>query len=403
MARKSNYNKKKELDESKFEREKVIAAKTKDKLWTETIKVSELAAYLSCYSRNGVHFDSAKVKDRIEQICNMSNGLLTIDDFRKEPGNSKSMYLFPAKIHGLILTLLDTGYFDNRKNDRLLSTRENLYRELTVNVDLYLQQEDREIVESNPAFANAKCESILSEAITYKIQQLIRETMHSDEVIRVKLLKKNYEKLCELTKENRKEATHVFSSKLVYKQAFDGMKDEEYLKELFGSDNLFSFIIDLLALRLKSKNYDNLEENEKLRYTKLYAKAAELAKDDKLWVELEDVNIEAMVEDLKVKAIEDDKYQRIIRKASEIFDKDDPDEMQLFEDLAYLTKVKFMAKKVTPEDAHVSKKFYEASFTKDIFDLLRELNTFEGDTPELFELRRINAINEIKKNKNLEN
>lgn len=140
MAGTSDYKKQRERDKLKFEKEKVIAAKIKDKLWTETIKVSELAAYLSCYSRNGVHFDTAKVKDRIEEICNMSNGLLNVDDFRKEPGNSKSMYLFPPKIHGLILTLLDTGYFDNRKNERLLSTRENLHRELTVNVDLYLQQ-----------------------------------------------------------------------------------------------------------------------------------------------------------------------------------------------------------------------------------------------------------------------
>lgn len=398
MAGTSDYKKQIERDKLKFQKETAIAAKIKNKLWTETIKASELAAYLSCYSRNGVHFDSAKVKDRIEEICNMSNGLLNVDDFRKEPGNSKSMYLFPPKIHGLILTLLDTGYFDNRKNERLLSTRENLYREITVNVDLYLQQQDREIVESNPAFANAKCESILSEAINYKMQQLIRETMHSDEVIRVKLLKRTYEKLCELTKENEKEATHIFCSKLVYKEAFAGMKDEDYLKELFGADNLLNFIIDLLALRLKSKDYESLDENEKLKYPKLYAKAAELAKNDKLWVELEDVDIEALLEELKVKAVADDKYQRIMIKALEIFDKEDPDEMQLFEDLVYLTRVRFMAKKVTTEGAIVSKKFYEASFAKDIFDLLREFTIFDGDTPVIQEFRRINAVNAIKKN-----
>ena len=46
--------------------------------------------------------------------------LLIADMFRKNKENPKSMFLFQPETHGLLLTILDTGYFDNRKNDRML-------------------------------------------------------------------------------------------------------------------------------------------------------------------------------------------------------------------------------------------------------------------------------------------
>lgn len=395
MGKSSDYLGQIKRENEKDKREKDVAEKTKAKLWKETIKASELAAFLSCYSRNQVHFDSKKVKGRIEEICSMSEGLLEKEDFRKEPGKN-SMYLFVPETHGIILTLLDTEYFDDRKNDRLLSTRENLYRDLTVNVDLYMKPIDRDIVISNPAFANAKCESILSDAINHKIQELLRCVMHTDEVIRVKLLKRTYDKLCQIVSENDKEDTNLWSSKLVYSHTFDDVEDGKYLKALFGADNLFVFLINLLALRLKGKNYEMLSENEKLTYPALYAKAK--TEEDPLWVELEDINIEDLMASQKDAVNLDEKYIDIIIKVSKILDSKDPDELQVLEDLISITQKRFIYKRMNNADKNISKRFYEASFAKDHFDLLNAFANGEFNTKTIHELHRINEVRNLHKN-----
>lgn len=95
--------------------------------------------------------------------------------FVKEPSKSNSKYAFKPEWHGLLLALMDTEYFDNRKNDRLLGTRENKYRDFTVNVEFYLDEKTKEIIKSYPGYMLAACEGIASEAINYRMQTVIRE------------------------------------------------------------------------------------------------------------------------------------------------------------------------------------------------------------------------------------
>lgn len=186
------------------------------------------------------------------------------------------MYYFPPESHGLLLTILDTGYFDDRKNDRKLSTRENLYRDLTVNVDLYLQEDDLEMVRSNPAFTAAKCEGILSEAISFKIQHLIGNAMNSDETIRIQQLRRIYNALRDVEERNSTERNHLFSSKMVYKYAFGetaGISEGVNIyKELFGAENLFDYLICLLAVRMNGLDFQGLKDGEKMNYRTLYQK-----------------------------------------------------------------------------------------------------------------------------------
>lgn len=398
MAGKSDYVKAKQREDTRDEREKALAEKTKLKLWKENIKASELAAYLSYYSRNKVHFDRAKVIDRIEEICQLSGGLLEINDFKRKPITDKSPYIFPPEIHGLLLVLLDCEYFDNRKNNRKLSTRETLYHDLTVNVELYLNDTDKGVVLSNPAFANAKCESMLSEAINGKMHQLIRDAMHADEVIRLKLLKRIYDELSDLVDRNQAESRHIFCSKMVYKHTFTGGQDEDYLMALFEADTLVKFIVDLLAIRLKGKAYKTLAESEKIKYTALYAQAAEQAMEDALWVELGDNSPEQVLEDIKNKAIDDTKYKDLLLKAQKLFDMQDSEELQLYHDLICILQMRFIAKNTTADVIGISKKFYEAAFSKSIYDLLGEFSNFNSDTLILQELRRINQVTKLRRN-----
>ena len=59
VGRESDY---KSQIEKQNETEEELSEKAIKKLHKESLKSSELAAYLSCHSRNGIHFDSKKIK-----------------------------------------------------------------------------------------------------------------------------------------------------------------------------------------------------------------------------------------------------------------------------------------------------------------------------------------------------
>lgn len=399
MGRKSDYQaqitKKKPTEEQ-------IARETVKKLHKEPIKSTELAAYLSCNSRNNIHFDSKKIKGRIAEICKMSGGILTEDMFRKDQNNSRSMFYFPPESHGLLLTILDTGYFDDRKNARKLSTRETLYGDLTVNTELYLQDEDLEMVRSNPAFVAAKCESILSEAINQKMIQIIGNAMNCDETIRIQQLKRIYEVLCGVEDKNATECIHLLSSKLVYKHAFENMEGvsevADYYKALFGADKLFDYLICLLALRMKGLNFESLNEREKMNYQTFYNKVKN--EEDPLWVEIEEIDAERLLNEFEYNADENDRYQYLIQKALNVFDMTNQDEQQLFCDLIYITRLRFMADMMDERDVKTTMKFFEAASQKNAFDVLQILMKEDSvNTPIMEELRRIGRVSKHHRNK----
>ena len=166
MGRISEYKKEQSEEE--------IAKEVESLMYKEPLSAKQMAAYLSKHSRGKIHFDERKVRNRINDICELSDGRIEPKDFVKNPKVKKSKYLFKPEWQGLLMALMDTSYFDDRKNDRLLSTREKLYRDLTVNIDLYLDDRDKEIVKSYPGYKLACCEGKASEAISYDMQSLMR-------------------------------------------------------------------------------------------------------------------------------------------------------------------------------------------------------------------------------------
>lgn len=136
MGRDRDYKREKTEEEYVSEVEKLA--------YKGVLTPKQMAAYLSKYSRKHIHFDEKKVKGRIEEICALSDGLMCVDDFKAKTG--RKPYQFKPEWHGLLFALMDTEYFDNRKNNRLLSTRESLYRDLVVNIEFYLHGKDQEVV-----------------------------------------------------------------------------------------------------------------------------------------------------------------------------------------------------------------------------------------------------------------
>lgn len=380
--------------ETDFEEEKRIAAETKTKIGEETIDAAQMAAFLSCYSRNRVHFSKDKVIDRIGDICKMSKGLIDREQFRLTPGNKKSKYIFKPEVQGILLMLLDTSYFDERKNDRLLSTRENLYRELVVNAKCYLNEMDRKVITTSPQFMNAECESILSEKISFKMQTLIRTIMHSEENVRLKLLMDTYDMLVDTYEKTSRMATHALATKWVYAHKFDDDKNGELYKGLMSADNLICFIIAVLAFRVNYSGVNTLPNGEELTYQNLYAS---VVKEDSYV--LSDVNVKVYKEELAKKINLNEKRNQIYTKVQQVLDDADPEEKSVLNDLQFVLKCHEFWDGLSEDEAKASKKFYEQSMQQDMFDILNKVLNGPYDSPTLQELRRLGELRDLGKKK----
>lgn len=376
--------------ETEFEWEQRIADETKLMIGHENIDATQMAAFLSAYSRNKVHFSKDKVIDRLEDICKMSNGLISKEDFRKMPNNPKSKFVFKPEVQGILLLLLDTGYFDERKNDRLLSTRENLYREIVVNAALYLNDMDEQVITTSPGFMNAACESILSEKINFRMQALIRTIMHADETVRLKLLEDSYETLTELNERAMRVASRALSTKWVYAHAFGQDREGDLYKGLMSADNLLHFIVMVLAFRVKLPGVNTLPNGEPLTCQNLYASVI----TEEPFV-LSDADTKAHCEEIvNEKAVEGDRA-RILEKVSAVLDPENPAEKKALEDFEFVLKCHEYWESLSGDEAKASKRMYEAAMQEDMLDILYKFANGPYDSPAIKELQRLGKLRDL--------
>ncbi len=387
MGRKSEYKVEKT--------EKEIADEVKEKLYKEVLSADEMASYLSIYSRNHIHFDGRKIRDRIDDICNLSNGLLEKKDFVKNPKAQKSKYEFKPEWHGLLMTLMDTEYFDNRHNDRLLSTRETLYRDLVKNIEIYLEHDDKESIKSFPGYLNAECESLASEAIAFQIQELIRTAMHVDEVVRLRLLRRIHNTLNELIAENNEEYNRIWSTKLAYSHRFDDAEDGEFLSALFSADKLPLFIVEMLAFKMKKKVSGVQSKGEQQNYRVLYAQA----RIDNPVELVSESEYEEFKSEINKKSFDNTQFESLIKRIHSIMDMNNPIEKQLCNAFCELAKIYLIRDKINIDELEKSKKIYEAAFKQDMFDLLNEFANGDWNSPTIKELQRIRSLEGVIRNK----
>lgn len=385
MGRDREYKKEKTEEEYVAEVEKLV--------YKGVLTPKQMAAYLSKYSRKHIHFDEKKVKGRIEEICALSDGLMRVDDFKAKTG--RKPYQFKPEWHGLLFALMDTEYFDNRKNNRILSTRESLYRDLVANIEVYLYGKDREIVKSYPGYLNAKCEGIASEQINYQIQNLIRDAMHSDETIRLRLLRRIHDVLNELIEQNGKEISRMWSSKLVYKHTFDDAEDGKFLSSLLYAEKLPIFMAELLALKVNGVTYDELADADRLLYKNIYA-ASQIDEPIPL---LNKEDFAVFFKDINNKADNDNSFENLMERLNTVMNLEDPMEKQLFIDFWNVAQARFVSCKISEEELSKSKKFFESAMQADRFDLLNEFANGDWDSPVITELQRITSQEALLKNK----
>ncbi|WP_160678047.1 hypothetical protein [Clostridium sp. C8-1-8] len=375
MGRKPDYMKGKIESKSK----KICPEDVKAKMGKEPLTIKEVAAYLNKYSICHKEYTEKTIKNYIEAICEDSSGLLKVSDFKENLKRVKSKYLIKPEVQCLLMVILDSEYFDGRRNERLLKNRDELFRSLIKNVEFYLNKDDQELIKANPAYINALLESNLSERLNKELTNLLRNLYHADPIVRFTMMKYVIEEFVRLEKWISKENCAIWSSKLVYGHEVNIGEDGEYQKAIFQSDTLEEYIINLLSHRVHKLQDTDSEEDEILSFPALYL----AQKMYNIQVKNEsDVKYQLDEIDNAISNLE--RYKTVMEKAKKILDLNSPYESLIYETLKKLCKVYFMTPYVAPKDYERTVKFTESAIANDMWDILNKLCQLgrEGDTEE---------------------
>lgn len=348
----------------------------KAKFRTEDMTIEELTVFLR-NSPRGARPDLTEksVKNYIKSLCESSNGLLKPEDFKKNPEYSKSPYCIKPEWQGLLVALMDSDYFEGRKNDRRLKTRADLNRQLAENVENYLGGEDKRIVMENPAFINAELESRLSKHINQELVILMRTMYHVSPVIRYKLMLEFLKNLANLRIWMSRQDSKEEATRLVYAHELDEIHNAIYQKGLFLSKSLDELLISLLATRMHDEEYVYVDGDEEMTPIGVYF--ATLIFEG----EFPDTSAAKRQLDELEQALNDDSLiQTIQEKAKKILNLKDPFEQFLYDDLIRMAKLHRCTPYVSPEEYERMVRFTESAIAQDKWDILNRFMKL-GDHP----------------------
>lgn len=365
MGRKSKYSKEQKKEE-------ITVCEIKDKLGVVPLSTKEIAIYLNEYTQRECTYTEKTIKNYIIALCNESDGLLQESDFKKSPNNTRSKYEIKPEYHGLLLALIDTSYFDGRKNDRVLSTRAKLNGELLTNIETFLNEGDIKIVKANPAYVNARVENVLTEKFESILVPLIRQLFHSDHIVRHKMFEYVIQEMSKIYQHVSKWNSGIMSTKLVYASKLDDLTDAVFEKGLFQADTLKEYLVSLLAYRVHgkgdlSRNFDNNGE----------------LKPEAVYLILQMFNIKFTLETEADKILTDideaifnmRRFQVIKEKAEKILDLDDPIESVIYFDLLKICNCYFVSPEVSKDEYQNIIAFIESIIANDMWDILGKFNS----------------------------
>lgn len=357
----------------KESKEKVITSSVpykgvKDKFGKENMSVEEMAAFLRKEKGLTEHDITSKtIVNYIKAICEKSDGLLTTNHFKHDFSKDHSKYEIKPEYQGLLMVLMDSDYFEGRKNDRKLKTRALLNTQLAENVKKYLSGQDYNLLTKNPSYINAQLEEWLSHHINWQLQALMRVMYHAAPVLRYMFMVEFLSSIVHLREWMDREDAKEFSTRLVFAHELDDIHDALYQKGLFSSNTLDKLIINLLALRIHDKDYTYVSEDEELSPVGLYLASKMFnisikgGSDFKKNIDELDTAIENL-----------DRYKGIEAKAKKILDLKKPDEYMLYQDLMSLSKRRYCAPEVSPEEYDRIVRFTENAISMDKWEILNE-------------------------------
>ena len=397
MGGKSEYARKsKDRNTKKLSKQKV-PIKYEDverKIGKNPLSAAELAVFLSkCKDSPDGGVTEKTVKNYLKAICNESKGTLSISEFKLDPSKSRSKYEIKPGYHSLLLTLLNTDYFDGRKNDRKLSTRAKLYEQLINNIDNYLSNNDEKIIKEHPAYVNAILEEHLSKHINIELTALLRTLYHSDPVMRYQLMIEFLNSLLNLRKWMDNIDSKMISTKMVYAHELDELKDAKYQKGIFESINLDEVIIKFMALRMHGETYEYISDDEKLSPAAmcLAAKLFNITVKD-------DADIKRILDQIDEMISNNKRYKEIMEKAEKILNLEDPQEAQVYIDLQERCKIQYIRPEVSLEDYERTVRFTESCIADDKWDIINKFLQLGRRNMTREQMDKIMAIKDRTKN-----
>ena len=356
MGRHSDYS----IKES---REKISFEEAYAKLGRDIMTPSDYVPLVEKYL--GLPVDEKTIRKRVQEMCNRSQGLLSIGDFKSGPKNS---YRFDPSYNELLLALIATECFDKRKNDSRVSTRDAIHNQLLQNIDR-LPKKTQETIKKHPSYLNTKLECKLMDKIAYEMAANVAVLSGATTVLRYHLMYQFIERLVQFRIEAQQEdallsADRVIDSRSISYRDVTKTKARQYACE---AEKLEDFLIGLIAIQRQGDEFQYLSSDELLSYLgiQLARKAFRLEVPPELEKELEKFEDQLYSET---------RFVEIRKGLKKILNLDDTREKALYNQLVRVIEIEYLKPIISPEDYDRMIRFIEDAVAEKKEEMLRELN-----------------------------
>ena len=211
--------------------------------------------------------------------------------------------------------------------------------------------------------------------------------MRASEDVRIKKLIYINKELCNINDTLKKYDVTCLLKRAEYRAAFGN----DNLPDLQNSENfLIKYLVLYLGALLKS---DNLNEENKFQIANsIYCRLAKSETMESNYfkdcAEADQLIEHAIVSHADIQ----NKYNRLISKAKEVYDVNDADEAWMLSIISAVTRVWLFDRGISKEDISKLKKIYEESMYQTDFDFFMQFNNIESETPEMMKKQRKNQI-----------
>lgn len=377
MGRISNYeaskNKQEKEKQDSAEKEEATLAGAWKKLGRESLSAAEMAALVADVRSSRLPEGSAPItrtekgggRERFRDICSASKGLLSEDDFRTGP---RKAYQFGPEYNALLLILMASDCFNEKRNKNRVSTRMERNRQLLDGIKAYLDddEETSNLLNSHPTYYTAKLEDCLSRKINNELSQLTKYLYHMDSTVRYRFMYTFLSTIEKFKRELQWEDIKISSARLAYAHELDQTKDCDIQKAFFEAATLEQLLIVLIAYKKRGGKLFYVSESEELSPPGV-ALANELFEFEKVSPTIQDI-LSAFQSETESQT----RYKEITNGIKQVLNMDDPAEEQLFRRLDSMIKVQYLQPYVSSEEYNKMIRFTESNIAENKYVMLNK-------------------------------
>lgn len=334
MGRRSNYSiNKKELDINK-----ILAKATK-----ENLSVKEFALYCKYLAEKHTslnikdsYLDEKSIRIQLNKLCE-SNKFINIADIKDKSG--KKFIIKPA-VQPILAALIFSNVLDNRKSDSKLSLLAEQIHKTDHIINVLIPKDDLKYIKSAPIYEIRLQEIDLLKYIGFILTYILNTIHNSYPTIRFYILynfaswlldiSQNinfYSKSSKIDKEffDKKYTTQTFYTK----ENCSNNINEDLIDNFYFSTTLKNLLINYFILKVH--DIDLSKSSIQIPNPDYESSLKKLIIDHYHLLPEGISNIEDALKDINSKIYNDQKYKKIVDKASEILDIKDPTEKLIFE------------------------------------------------------------------------